>query len=271
MVIEYVASYLSWTNLFGGFSLCESSTLIRWLLSPINIRYFTLLLELWFIAVNDCFPNFGEITCVVSLDDHSLSFLKSLAVLILLVLFIETLIFFLLGRIIETTKGKRLIFETIFKSKLSYGIEPLIKHDSKYKVKWESILYRVLKGIFGINCNISKAKVLGIMGVWNKENINFIDRLTPNAVKLKLGCLFNKYSKIKPWDWDKVHNYNHWIIEWKKSERWRCKWDNIWLKELGRTVADVLKKDYKIKRNQIRVAKILNEATAELITTIRGM
>ena len=95
MVLEYVASYLSWTNLFWGFFLCESSTLIRWLLSPINIRYFTLLLELWFIAVNDCFPNFGDVTCVVSLDDHSLSFLKSLAVLILLLLFIETLIFFL--------------------------------------------------------------------------------------------------------------------------------------------------------------------------------
>ena len=25
----------------------------------------------------------------------------------------------------------------------------------------------------------------------------FIDRLTPNEVKLKLGCIFNKYSKIK--------------------------------------------------------------------------
>ena len=39
---------------------------------------------------------------------------------------------------------------------------------------------------------------------------------------------------------------------------------------VGRTVADVLMKHYKIKRNKIRVAKILNEATAELITTIRG-
>ena len=38
---------------------------------------------------------------------------------------------------------------------------------------------------------------------------------------------------------------------------------------VGRTVADILKKHYKIKRNKIRVVKILNEATAELITTIR--
>ena len=38
---------------------------------------------------------------------------------------------------------------------------------------------------------------------------------------------------------------------------------------VGRTIADVLKKHYKIKSSKIGVVKILNEATAEFITTIR--
>ena len=48
-----------------------------------------------------------------------------------------------------------------------------------------------------------------------QRSIIFIDRLTPNAVKLKLGCLFIKYPKIKLWDSDKVHNYYFWIIKYK--------------------------------------------------------
>ena len=40
---------------------------------------------------------------------------------------------------------------------------------------------------------------------------------------------------------------------------------------VDRTIADNLKKDYRIKRNKIWVANMLNEATAELITTIGEM
>ena len=39
----------------------------------------------------------------------------------------------LLGRALETTEGKRLVFKSMMKSRISYGIEALIKHDSKYR------------------------------------------------------------------------------------------------------------------------------------------
>ena len=41
----------------------------------------------------------------------------------------------LLGRALETTKGKRLVFKSIMKSRINYGIEALIKHDPKYRAK----------------------------------------------------------------------------------------------------------------------------------------
>ena len=53
-------------------------------------------------------------------------------------------------------KGKRLAFNSLIKSRLSYGINVLIKHAPKYKCKWESMIYRALKGIFNINSNLSK-------------------------------------------------------------------------------------------------------------------
>ena len=92
----------------------------------------------------------------------------------------------LLGRIIESTKGKRQLLETLFKSKLSSGIEPLVRHDPKYQSKWESMIYRVIKSIFGINQNVKKEKLLNAIGINMEYDSDFIDRLTPNALKLKL-------------------------------------------------------------------------------------
>ena len=64
----------------------------------------------------------------------------------------------LIGRILKTTKGKRFAFNSLIKSKLSYGINVLVKHSLKYKCKWESMIYRLLNAIFNINSNISKSK-----------------------------------------------------------------------------------------------------------------
>ena len=91
------------------------------------------------------------------------------------------------GRIIESAKGKRQLLETLFKSKLSYGIEPLVRHDPKYQSKLESMIYRVIKSIFGINQNVKKEKLLNAMGINIKYDLDFINRLTPNALKLKLN------------------------------------------------------------------------------------
>ena len=82
---------------------------------------------------------------------------------------------------------KRQLLETFFKPKLSYGMGPLVKHDPKYQIKWESMIYRVIKSIFGINQNVKKEKLLNVMGVNMKYDSDYIDRLTPNALKLKLG------------------------------------------------------------------------------------
>ena len=59
------------------------------------------------------------------------------------------------------------------------------------------MIYRVIKSIFGINKNVKKEKLLNSMGINMEYDSDFIDRLTPNALKLKLGLLFNRFSKRK--------------------------------------------------------------------------
>ena len=133
------------------------------------------------------------------------------------------------GRIIKSTKGKRQLLETMFKLKLSYRIEPSVRHDPKYQSKWESVIYKIIKSIFGINQNVKKEKLLNAMGINMEYDSDFIDRLIPNALKLKLGWLFNKFSKMKIWECNCIHSNNHWIIEFAKSEKWRIKWNSIWI------------------------------------------
>ena len=66
----------------------------------------------------------------------------------------------LLGRILERMKGKMLNFKALFRSRLNYEVDPLIKHNPKYQAKWESMLYRVTKGLLGIKFNVKKSVLL---------------------------------------------------------------------------------------------------------------
>ena len=58
----------------------------------------------------------------------------------------------------------------------------------------------------------------------DKSITEFINHLSPNAFKLKLGCLYNKFSKEKICKCKKINN--HWIIDCTKSKDWKHKWDS---------------------------------------------
>ena len=49
------------------------------------------------------------------------------------------------------------------------------------------MIYRVLKGTFKINLNVSKSKFLNFLFDKNKEDVEFIDLLSQSTIKLKLG------------------------------------------------------------------------------------
>ena len=69
---------------------------------------------------------------------------------------------------IKSTKAKKIFFK-MMKSKCSYGIEALIKHDPKYEKKWNSTLYRLLKKLFSIKWNISKTKLFDTLNLNNEK------------------------------------------------------------------------------------------------------
>ena len=143
-----------------------------------------------------------------------------------------------------------------------------------YKDKWNSMLYRVLKAILGINHNIKKEDLLNTMSVNTKDKDKgkkfFINLLSTNALKLKLRCLFQKYSKKKIWDCEQINDNNHWITVWKISTQWRKKWDTIWYAALGKNFIEMLNKSYMVRSNQKKVALIINKAVGELIDIYSG-
>ena len=143
-----------------------------------------------------------------------------------------------------------------------------------YKDKWNSMLYRVLKAILGINHNIKKEDLPNTMSVNTKDKDKskkfFINLLSINALKLKLRCLFHKYSKKKIWDCEQINDNNHWITVWKISTQWRKKWDTIWYAALGKNFIEMLNKSYMVRSNQKKVALIINKAVEELIDIYSG-
>ena len=73
-------------------------------------------------------------------------------------------------------------------------------HDPKYQSKRDSMIYRVIKSIFRINQNVKKEKLLNTIGINIEYDSDFIDRLTPDALKLKLVDFYCKFLKRKIWD-----------------------------------------------------------------------
>ena len=180
----------------------------------------------------------------------------------------------LLGKLMKTIKGKRVVFETLLKSRLSYAAQEISNILPDNKDKWNSMLYRVLKAILGINHNIKKEDLLNTMSVNTKDKDKdkkfFINLLSTNALKLKLRCLFHKYSKKKIWDCEQINDNNHWITVCKISSQWRKKWETIWHAVLGKNFIEMLNKSYMLKSNQKKVALIINKAVEELIDIYLG-
>ena len=180
----------------------------------------------------------------------------------------------LLGKLMKTIKGKRAVFETFLKSRLSNAAQEISNILPDYKDKWNSMLYRVLKAILGINHNIKKEDILNTMSVNTKDKDKgkkfFINLLSTNALKLKLRCLFLKYSKKKIWYCEQINDYNHWITVCKISTQWRKKWNIIWYAALGKNFIEMLNKYYMLKSNQKKVALIINKAVEELIDIYSG-
>ena len=116
----------------------------------------------------------------------------------------------LLGRVLETIKRKIFVFKDLFRSRLNYGIDPLIKNNSKYQAKWEFMLYRISKSLLGIKFNVKKSDLLNYMCTKDKSVTEFINHLFPSAFKLKLGCLFNKFLKEKICKCKKK-SFDHWL------------------------------------------------------------
>ena len=134
------------------------------------------------------------------------------------------------------------------------------------------MIYRVLKAILNINQNIKKEDLMKVMSISRDNDKNhkfFIDLLTPDALKLKLGCLFNKYSKEKLCNWEQIKNNHHWITECCTTSEWRKKWNIKWNLILGKNLNDIINKSYILRSNQLKAASIINEATKEIVLKFR--
>ena len=56
----------------------------------------------------------------------------------------------------------------------------------------KEVVYKISKSLLGIKFNVKKSVLLNYMCKKDKSEIEFINHLSLNAFKLKLGCLLNK-------------------------------------------------------------------------------
>ena len=178
----------------------------------------------------------------------------------------------MIGRILKKTRSKRILFKTLIKSKLSYGISPLIKHDEKFRLKWESMLYRLLKRLFGIRSKVSKTKLFNQLNVmdWDtKEWHEFIDYLSPNTIKFKLDWLFSTYAK-KQCSWKEASTRAHIVENCPKTTNWREKWSKVFKQLTGKDILQSILHDYKLKQNFWRMAIPINAAIEDLLREYLG-
>ena len=177
-------------------------------------------------------------------------------------------------------RSKMIICNTIIKTKFSYGAAIILKYNSKYSEKWEGLLYRSLKTLFGIKINVSKSKLFEILEIeWFKSTIEkylknetkaekfndkFIYNLNKIAIKIKLECSFTSKVKERLWKWTETVNNDHVMKIWYKIKEWRFKWDKI-SKELCNLSIDEMIAKSPIKNiDHNKIAKLINQASEEL-------
>ena len=67
------------------------------------------------------------------------------------------------------TKIRLLLFNSIMRSKVSYGCAVIWSHSKAYLAKWESMIYRFLKRLFWMKTNVAKQKLFEILRI-DKNN-----------------------------------------------------------------------------------------------------
>ena len=175
-----------------------------------------------------------------------------------------------------STKSKIMAFISVWKAQVSYGHDILSRRNQKYQDSWESIIYRILKGLFNIRVRVSKKALFKSLGFddiliheSNKEDLKafqnkFISRLTNKSIKFRVDALFRNFKRTPLWRWVSRIDNKHVVESWPKTERWREKWgrkiENI--SNLG--INRFLWHNFKIERNFEKWANTINDAIEEL-------
>ena len=106
-----------------------------------------------------------------------------------------------------STKSKIMAFKSVWKAQVSYGHDILSRRNQKYQDSWESIIYRILKGLFNIRVSVSKKALFKSLGFddiliheSNKEDLTafqnkFISRLTNKSIKFRVDALFRNFKR----------------------------------------------------------------------------
>ena len=104
-------------------------------------------------------------------------------------------------------KSNLMTFKSVWKAQVSYGYSILSGRNKKYHDSWESIIYRILKGLFNTRVRISKKVLFKSLGfdeieVYDikYENLTiyqnkFISRLTNKSIKFRTDTLFRNFNK----------------------------------------------------------------------------
>ena len=132
-----------------------------------------------------------------------------------------------------STKSKIMAFKSVWKAQVSYGHDILSRRNQKYQDSWESIIYRILKGLFNIRVRVSKKALFKSLGFddiliheSNKEDLRafqnkFISRLTNKSIKFRVDALFRNFKQTPLWRWLSRIDNKHVVESWPKTERWR--------------------------------------------------
>ena len=178
------------------------------------------------------------------------------------------------------TRSKMIIFNTIIKTKFSYGAAIIWKYNSKYSEKWQGLLYKSLKTLFGIKINVSKSKLFKILEIelfkstiekylkneTNAEKFNdkFIYNLNNKAIKIKLECSFTSKGKERLWKWTETVNNDNVMKRWYKTKEWRFKWDKISKELCNLTIDEMIAKSPIKNTDHNKTALLINQASEEL-------
>ena len=174
-----------------------------------------------------------------------------------------------------------MIFILVLKAQVSYGYSVLSRGNKKYHNSWESMIYRILKGLFNIRVRISKKVFFKLLGFdeteaydIKDENLTtyqnkFISRLTNKSIKFRIDSLFRNFNQSPQCGWASRVNNKHVVKSWLKTEWWRKNGEKIRnIPSIGLT--GFLWHSFSKERNFKMWSRIINETIEELSDDILG-